>query len=199
MKTPKSFTENIKKNIITEEMLGAALYSVNKRAKNCRDQERTYNNRRYDNYGTADKYREQKEKYYKLKNLFLTLIQPTCIHETEHAVRERIYSFDSEFYNVLEEDVVHDGEYWDNETKDFVQFVDILKPESDYFLYYTLGDFGFHHPIYESELHLYKNVPIVKLNHELVTQGKCVNDLISTQFVYKLEALIKSDNYILEI
>lgn len=37
MKTPKSFSDNLKKKIITEDMLGACIYSVNKRAKNFRD------------------------------------------------------------------------------------------------------------------------------------------------------------------
>lgn len=33
MKTPKRFTDNLKNRVITKEMLGVALYSVNKRAK----------------------------------------------------------------------------------------------------------------------------------------------------------------------
>ena len=38
MKTPKEYMENLKKGIITETMLADGLFSVNKRAKNCRDQ-----------------------------------------------------------------------------------------------------------------------------------------------------------------
>ena len=37
MKTPKEYTDNIKNGIITTSMLEAALYSVNKRAKNYRN------------------------------------------------------------------------------------------------------------------------------------------------------------------
>lgn len=37
METPRIYSRNIKKGIITRDMLEAALYSVNKRAKNCRD------------------------------------------------------------------------------------------------------------------------------------------------------------------
>lgn len=40
MRTPKEYTDNIKNGIITTSMLEAALYSVNKRAKNYRDAER---------------------------------------------------------------------------------------------------------------------------------------------------------------
>ena len=49
MKTPKTFIENLKKRIITAEMLKNCLFSVNKRAKNCRDQERVYS----DGFGQA--------------------------------------------------------------------------------------------------------------------------------------------------
>ena len=39
MKTPKEYQDNLKKKIITEEMLADCLYSVNKRAKNYRNKE----------------------------------------------------------------------------------------------------------------------------------------------------------------
>lgn len=42
MKTPVSYNKNLKAGIITEEMLANCLYSVNKRAKNCRDKVREY-------------------------------------------------------------------------------------------------------------------------------------------------------------
>lgn len=38
MRTPQEWTKNLENGTISEEMLDAALYSVNKRAKNCRDQ-----------------------------------------------------------------------------------------------------------------------------------------------------------------
>ena len=42
MRTPKEYTDNLKKKTITESMLLDCLYSVNKRAKNYRDKERGY-------------------------------------------------------------------------------------------------------------------------------------------------------------
>ena len=40
MDIPEIFNQNLEKNIITEDMLGAALFSLNKRAKNYRDEKR---------------------------------------------------------------------------------------------------------------------------------------------------------------
>lgn len=42
MLTPKIYTANMRKGIITDEMLASAIYSANKRAKNARDKEREY-------------------------------------------------------------------------------------------------------------------------------------------------------------
>lgn len=42
MRTPKEYTQNLKQKIITKQMLADCLYSVNKRAKNCRDNEHKY-------------------------------------------------------------------------------------------------------------------------------------------------------------
>lgn len=47
MRTPKEYSENLKNGIITAEMLEACLFSVNKRAKNCRDKIREYRRNRY--------------------------------------------------------------------------------------------------------------------------------------------------------
>ena len=54
MRTPKEYTENMNKGLITEKMLCDCLFSVNKRAKNCRDNERKYRHYRYDKYDTEE-------------------------------------------------------------------------------------------------------------------------------------------------
>ena len=64
MKTPKKYTENLKKCIITKQMLSDCLYSVNKRATNWRDMEREYRSSQYDYYGDEEKARARKEYYY---------------------------------------------------------------------------------------------------------------------------------------
>ena len=79
MKTPKEWIKNLENGTITEEMLDAALYSVNKRAKNCRDQKRQYSHR-YDKYHNADRYAEKESEYYEQKEKLLSALQPMCIH-----------------------------------------------------------------------------------------------------------------------
>lgn len=55
MKTPEEYTKNLKKGIITDEMLNQCLYSVNKRAKNYRDRKKGY-------YGDYQYYSMEKKK-----------------------------------------------------------------------------------------------------------------------------------------
>lgn len=68
MKTPNSYINNVKKGLITEEMLSDCLYSLNKRAKNYRDKENDIRSERWQNpyfcdkYGNEEKYREKKGK-----------------------------------------------------------------------------------------------------------------------------------------
>ena len=79
MKTPKEFTDNLRNKIITDAMLEAALFSLNKRAKNMRDMQRKYAHR-YDKYNNEGKYKTQKEIYYKKKEFLLRLLKPICAH-----------------------------------------------------------------------------------------------------------------------
>ena len=79
MRTPKEYTDNLKKKTITESMLLDCLYSVNKRAKNYRDKERGYrqyyrgNRYAYDKYGNVDRCQVMKEEYYsQKKKIFLS-------------------------------------------------------------------------------------------------------------------------------
>ncbi len=96
MKTPKEFSSNLNKHIITDQMLAAALYSVNKRAKNYRDQKRR--DRQY-RVGKKDYYAldEQKEKaMYARKNKLLSILKPSCIHlELTGFERTRVYDYQS--------------------------------------------------------------------------------------------------------
>lgn len=89
MRTPKEYTDNLKKKIITENMLLDCLYSVNKRAKNYRDKEREYrqyyrrNRYAYDKYGNIDRCQEMKEEYYSKKEKLLSiLILPAFIRNS---------------------------------------------------------------------------------------------------------------------
>ena len=55
MRTPAMYTKNLKNHVITTQMLLDCLFSVNKRAKNYRDQERKYRHMRYDYYDNEEK------------------------------------------------------------------------------------------------------------------------------------------------
>lgn len=81
MKTPKVYTENLKKGIVTETMLGEVLYSYNKRAKNWRDNKRTYSHLWCEHADSWYKNAEANEKkYYDHKDELLSIISPTCKH-----------------------------------------------------------------------------------------------------------------------
>lgn len=90
MKTPKTFENNLKAGIITPEMLSACLYSVNKRAKNCRDKVREIRNKRMlcfywcDKYDNEGKNEEKEAEYYNMKEVMLSLLVPKCVHKNSH-------------------------------------------------------------------------------------------------------------------
>lgn len=197
MRTPKIYTDNLKKGIITKEMLAECLFSVNKRAKNCRDKEATYRCRKYDNYNNEQKYRNEKEKYYNQKEVLLTLLQPTCIH-VEHATRkERVYDFEHDYYRCLEEErCIHYGKYFDREIHDYVEFVDIEIPDIRMYLFYDLGKFSFHKPLNEKEALSYQGLEKKEIE-TIVSNGRDVIELISTNFVNKVLDLINTKTYTL--
>ena len=87
MKTPNEYMRNIKNRIITDDMLEGCLYSVNKRAKNCRDKVREYKHiLMQSNYhalymgNNIEKYEQKREAYYAKKDRILSILEPTCIH-----------------------------------------------------------------------------------------------------------------------
>lgn len=82
MRTPKKYTENLEKGVITEQMLCDVLYSYNKRAKNWRDKKREYKKSYSSNsYVWVNDARENEQKYYGYKTEILNLLEPECIHE----------------------------------------------------------------------------------------------------------------------
>ena len=66
MRTPKEYSDNLKKAIITDEMVSDVLYSYSKRAKNYRDKIREYREKErsshyfYDCYNNIEKFNEKK-------------------------------------------------------------------------------------------------------------------------------------------
>lgn len=189
MKTPKEYNDNLKNKVITSEMLGTSLYSVNKRAKNCRDKKRNY---RYSYYDYGSKYEEQEQEYYRIKDQLLMLCKPACIHKQPITKRERIYSYEEEFYKLDESQVIYENEYYDRDTHEVIEFKDIYVTEYLYFLYYKVNEYSFHTPIYTIDS--FKDLEIKEIE-ELVTFGRNTQDLLSVQFVKKVLALIESGEY----
>ena len=194
MVTPKIYTANLRKGIITDEMLASAIYSVNKRAKNARDKEREYRREyrnRYDYYGNEERARERKEYYYKLKDSLLEFATAkcTCIHKVCHVKynRRRVYDYEEEYKDIPDEEVVWSNCYYNRDWATEVYFVDVMDgsyTEYEYFLFYDFGSYSFHHPIDSSELTKYGK-EIVEID-SLETEGEDETKLMSLNFVKKV-------------
>lgn len=209
MKTPKEYTENIKKGIITQRMLIDSLYSVNKRAKNCRDKVREYSSYLrgrpyvYDKYNYIDMYTGKKEEYYAEKEKLLTVLEPKCIHrEFIGYERRRIYDYEKDYDRYLKKNAfVWENCFWNAEEMREVWFGDIElkdKPKYHYYLFYDVGDkYTFHTPIEEKEAKEKEKegLKIILLDGALETFGHEISDLLSVQFVKKMVALVDSKNY----
>lgn len=200
MRTPKTYTDNLKKGIITRDMLADCLFSINKRAKNCRDKEVSYRCRKYDNYNNEQKYRVEKEKYYNQKELLLTLLKPTCIH-VEHTTRkERVYDYEDDYYRCLEnEECVRQGGYYDCDIHEYVEFVDVLRDDTRTYLFYDLGKVSFHSPMKEDKISYYSSFLEKRDIEQIVSNGRDINELISTNFVNKVLDLINTNAYTLVV
>lgn len=210
MRTPKEYTDRLKRNEITKDMLSHCLYSVNKRAKNYRDKESEYRGRGqynryyYDKYGNEEKYREKKEEYYKKKEKLLSVLNPVCIHEEHqrgtHLVQYNDY--EPEYDEIMRSgDYEREGEYYDRELREYVSYVKVREEHENirYYLFYDMGEYSFHTPIEDNEVKEMKakfNVGVTPID-TIVTFGKEINDLISAQFVDKVLALIESEKYVL--
>ncbi|MCR5684835.1 MAG: hypothetical protein K6G81_05360 [Lachnospiraceae bacterium] len=201
MKTPTEYTRLIKQGVITTKMLSDCLYSVNKRAKNWRDQEQKYRNIRhfnryfYDKYDYEGKNREKKEEYYKIKDEILSVISPTCIHHEPIYKLIQYDEYDPMFEEVMQsKDYAESGEYYDRDLNETVMYVKRWEQyESRYYLFYDLG-YGhtFHSPI--SSTKGYEQYEVRDID-TLETKGAEIDDLISVKFVKQVIELIRSGNY----
>ena len=200
MRTPKEYTDNIKNGIITTSMLEAALYSVNKRAKNYRDAERKTKHQygRYSKY--ADSSEWKKNEFYSKKDKLLSILEPICIHkEFAGYERTRIYDYeqhyaDRRFYAWAHNQIVWENYYFDHDTGMYVEFFDAedrSQKKYRYYLYYNIGHHTFHTPINNLEKY---NLPVKEIG-TLDTYGDDYLDLCSVQFVDKVIALINSGEY----
>ena len=184
MRISENFKKNLRANIVTPSMLGAVLYSYNKRAKNMRDQEREYRCfNRYDKYDNAEKYREKKEFYYSRKEKLLGMLSPTEIHAVMREKRKRIYEYQPEYSAaILSGDVVHENCYWDREKGGEIWFCDVSVPFEEHYLYYQVGDYSFHSPIDSPDKY---KLPLRNIGN-LETYGESTDNLLSVQSCEKI-------------
>lgn len=214
MRTPKKWSENIKKGIITDEMLESALFSVNKRAKNYRDKKREYSHYRYARYNYSEQAEEKMNEMYDKKDKLLSLIPPVCIHveyQNSHDTKRVEIGNSVEPYlrYIYSGEITHFGSYvrrnrhggwyddwYDDYDTEYVCFFDHAKQpfQKAYYLFRVLGDHSFHSPIDKSDLENYKGLPVISID-SLITHGESVLELCSMQFVDKIIALIDSGSY----
>lgn len=211
MKTNKSFAQFFSNKIITEEMLELALYSINKRAKNCRDKKNEYYHKakacgyKNDyNYKTVESYKEKEKDYYSQKDFLLKcLLDPVCIHSSIKTVsnRRRIYDYEDDFRSHYQsKKYIYSNSYFDNDTDEEITFIDIIEDEKqvENFLFYETENYSFHIPffnieVWEQEKYL-AELQTIQIDN-LVTKGKDIVELVSTQFCKKLLDLVKQQDY----
>lgn len=79
MRTPTKYTKLINEGKISDEILGACIYSCNKRAKNWRDTVNYYKSCP-GLYQYVQNARDERDSYYAMKDAFLSKLSPDCVH-----------------------------------------------------------------------------------------------------------------------
>lgn len=189
METSKEIKKCLKEGVVSKEMLGMALYSYNKRAKNMRDKEREYRDYARSNYFYHDKYdnegktREKKEEYYRKKEELLKYLQPCAIHHIIRYKNVKIYDYEDGYDDIDEEVVLYENSYYDREIDDRVYFKVVSEEFVEKYLFFELGDYSFHTPLVGDESQY--NLPVEELE-DFETFGKDIEDLMSVQMCDKI-------------
>lgn len=119
------YQDNLKKKIITEEMLADCLYSVNKRAKNYRDKANEYKGYYGKYHQAVDSQYDKMKQYYKYKEDLLTYVKAIRIHKQFIGnERIRVYSYEKNYYRVYfnkykENKIVWENSYYDYNRDDW--------------------------------------------------------------------------------
>lgn len=196
MRTPKEYTQNLKQKIITKQMLADCLYSVNKRAKNCRDSEYKYTHYVQDHYGNANKYRKKKLEYYGMKRILLSVLEPSHIQKGEVLQRKRIYDYEEGYEDILKSgNYVNNSGFYDPDRREHVEFVVQMIPQTVCYLTYTVSNRTFRVPLAEAEITRYPDLEIVDAGRIIPVYGDITADMLSVQFVAKIVQLIKDGKY----
>lgn len=203
MRTPKIYNDLIKNKEITNKIIAECIYSVNKRAKNYRDKIEDYKQAGFYRYkeNNIENAKEQKEKYYSMKEDLLLNFSPKLIHKQYAGEkRQRVYSYQKNYeklYNEKRNDIVWENSYYDYDRNKEVEFFDYSLGEKKYlyFLYYEIGEYSFHTPITEERVEKNTRLEIKEIDENFQTHGADIVDLLSTQFVQKVIDLLDSGDY----
>lgn len=203
MRTPKIYNDLIKNKEITNKIIAECIYSVNKRAKNYRDKIEDYKQAGFYRYkeNNIENAKEQKEKYYSMKEDLLLNFSPKLIHKQYAGEkRQRVYSYQKNYeklYNEKRNDIVWENSYYDYDRNKEVEFFDYTlgKKKYLYFLYYEIGEYSFHTPITEERVEKNTQLEIKEIDENFQTHGADIVDLLSTQFVQKVIDLLDSGDY----
>ena len=203
MRTPKRYTDLIKNKKITNQIIAECIYSVNKRAKNYRDKIKDYKQGGFYKYkeDNIENAKEQKEKYYSMKDDLLFNFSPKLIHKKYDKEKiQRVYSYQKNYeklYNEKRNDIVWENSYYDYDRNKEVEFFDYSLGEKKYlyFLYYEIGEYSFHTPISEERAEKNTELEIKEIDENFQTHGADIVDLLSTQFVQKVIDLLDSEDY----
>ena len=203
MRTPKRYTDLIKNKKITNQIIAECIYSVNKRAKNYRDKIKDYKQGGFYKYkeDNIENAKEQKEKYYSMKDDLLFNFSPKLIHKKYDKEKiQRVYSYQKNYeklYNEKRNDIVWENSYYDYDKNKEVDFFDYKLGEKKYlyFLYYEIGEYSFHTPISEERVEKNTELEIKEIDENFQTHGADIVDLLSTQFVQKVIDLLDSEDY----
>lgn len=203
MRTPKIYNDLIKNKEITNKIIAECIYSVNKRAKNYRDKIEDYKQAGFYRYkeNNIENAKEQKEKYYSMKEDLLLNFSPKLIHKQYAGEkRQRVYSYQKNYeklYNEKRNDIVWENSYYDYDRNKEVEFFDYSLGEKKYlyFLYYEIGEYSFHTPITEERVEKNTQLEIKEIEENFQTHGADIVDLLSTQFVQKVIDLLDSGDY----
>ena len=203
MRTPKRYTDLIKNKKITNQIIAECIYSVNKRAKNYRDKIEDYKQAGFYKYkeNNIENAKEQKQKYYSMKEDLLLNFSPKLIHKQYVGEKtQRVYSYQKNYAKLYDEkrnEITWENSYYDYDRNREVEFFDYSLGEKEYFyfFYYEIGEYSFHTPITEERAEKNTQLEVKEIDENFQTHGADIVDLLSTQFVQKVIDLLDSGDY----
>ena len=179
MKANKNWVKLVENGIITEEVLWAVIYSVNKRAKNCRDKQNEYLDGKYQKHyyyrhDYIGVYKNKKFYYYDMKEDFLSLLKPCEVHIVHHDD-----TGDTEYF------LLYQTAYGSFHQP--VELADISK--------FQFTSRYPKHRTYSAKKHLPHYTPRIRTLYNFQTTGADIKSLTSAQFARKVRNLVLSGDF----